>query len=249
MQPDRYSLDAWKRMSPKRRFKKSAEWARKLLRTYQAHESIEEKDWLRFTEFISIIGEETPPSIHSPSWLRNMIYKWAQKAEWRISDNMSSLLSGDLLNPVWDWGEWVVYIDSLRSLHNIGSIIRTVEAFRLGEVWLHPSIPLSHPSLSKTSMGALDLVTIRHVTEEELFLKAPQPIVALEITDDAISLYDWVPSDHGTIIVGNEELGCSPKLLTNVSYVVYIPLGGCKGSINVANSFAIAASKITEHIR
>lgn len=136
----------------------------------------------------------------------------------------------------------VVYLDNLRSSHNVGSILRTVEAFALGKVVFSGQTPdASHPQVQNTSMGAYQWVEWEnHRPLSEL----PKPVIALETTEGAASIHDFLFPNSFTLAVGNEEYGCSEETLQCADYHVEIPLRGRKNSLNVANSFAIAAAEI-----
>lgn len=135
-----------------------------------------------------------------------------------------------------------IYLDNLRSAHNVGSIIRTVEAFRLGTILFSEKTPfIDHDQVKKTSMGSFEWVNCHKLNN---FDSLPHPIIALETSENAISLYDFIFPEVFTLIVGNEEYGCSEHTLQIADYVLEIPLRGRKNSLNVANAFAIVASEI-----
>lgn len=135
-----------------------------------------------------------------------------------------------------------VYLDNLRSAFNVGSILRTVEAFRLGEVHFSPSTPnIKNPKVQKTSMGTYDKVRC-HVA---LTLDAlPRPFIALETADFAPPICSFTFPRSFTLLLGNEEYGLSKEVLEAVDQFVQIPLVGNKNSLNVASALAIAASFI-----
>ena len=135
-----------------------------------------------------------------------------------------------------------IYLDHLRSAHNVGSIIRTTEAFALGDIYFSESTPTTeNDQVRKTSMGAFEWINCHSKTR---LTDLPQPIICLETAADAIPLYDFVFPDTFTLVVGNEEYGCSDQALCLASFIVEIPLYGKKNSLNVANAFAIAAAEI-----
>lgn len=143
--------------------------------------------------------------------------------------------------PIWPIA---IYLDHVRSAHNVGSIIRTVEAFSLGRIYFSEQTPFyTHKQVKDASMGTSEWVEcIQGVQLESL----PRPIIALETCQDAISLYEFVFPESFTLAVGNEEYGCSEHTLKNADYIVEIPLRGRKNSLNVANAFAIAVSEISK---
>ena len=76
-----------------------------------------------------------------------------------------------------------------------------------------------------------------------------RPIIALETCDKALSLYDFLFPTSFTLVVGNEEYGCSDESLILADFIVEIPLRGHKNSLNVANALAIAANEIVRQQR
>ncbi|MBS4167968.1 TrmH family RNA methyltransferase [Parachlamydia sp. AcF125] len=140
-----------------------------------------------------------------------------------------------------------IYLDNIRSAFNVGSIIRTVEAFSLGSVYFSKDTPfIEHAQVQKASMGTFEWVTcFKDVSLPDL----PKPLIALETSPDALSLYDFVFPEIFSLILGNEEYGCSESTLKEADFLLQIPLTGRKNSINVANAFAIAAGEICRQKR
>ena len=139
-----------------------------------------------------------------------------------------------------------IYLDNLRSAHNVGSIIRTTEALRLGELHFSEKTPfVTHPKITKSSMGTATFVTC-HQSSQVSSLK--KPLIALETHRDAISLYDFTFPKSFTLLVGNEEYGLSKDALQASNHILKIPLFGSKNSLNVANAFAITAAEIRRQL-
>lgn len=140
-----------------------------------------------------------------------------------------------------------IYLDNLRSAFNVGSILRTTEAFRLGKVCFAKQTPfVDNPKVQKTSMGTCDkLICEQNVELEHL----PRPIIALETHCSATSLFDFAFPKTFTLVLGNEEYGVSKELLKQAEHIVQIPLVGYKNSLNVASAFAIAAGVISHQLR
>ena len=136
-----------------------------------------------------------------------------------------------------------IYLDQIRSAYNLGSIIRTCEAFRLGSIHLSPFCPSKgHKEIAKTALGAEHHVEIfENARLEDL----PRPWIALETGTNAYNYASFpFPQAGGTLIFGNEEFGVSNTILAKADYLVEIPLQGVKNSLNVANAFSIIASSI-----
>lgn len=135
-----------------------------------------------------------------------------------------------------------LYLDNIRSAHNVGSMLRTVEAFSLGSVHFSPATPyIDHKQVKDAAMGAAEWIDCR---KDSRLDDLPRPIIALETSDEAQSIYDFTFPDAFTLVVGNEEYGCSAHTLDAADVIVEIPLRGRKNSLNVANALAIAAAEI-----
>lgn len=135
-----------------------------------------------------------------------------------------------------------IYLDRLRSAHNVGSIIRTVEAFALGSIYFSEQTPyIDNKQVQDASMGAFQWVPCYCDKKVD---QLPKPLIVMETSPHAISLYDFIFPEKFSLAVGNEEYGCSDEVLKAADYIVEIPLRGRKNSLNVANAFAIAVSEI-----
>lgn len=133
-----------------------------------------------------------------------------------------------------------IYLENIRSAHNVGSIIRTAEAFALGTLYFSAKTPpITHKQVKDAAMGADAWV-------EASSAPPPKPLIALETT--GTSLYDFRFPPAFTLALGNEEYGCSDELLASADAIISIPLAGRKNSLNVANAFAIAAAEIRRQL-
>ncbi len=154
---------------------------------------------------------------------------------------LPAIRRGDRLQAELPW-TLAVYFDHIRSAHNVGSMLRTIEAFALGKAYFSDDTPsaLEKP-VQDAAMGSCQwLECHRGVALESL----PRPIIALETAPEAVSLFDFIFPETFTLVVGNEEYGCSDHTLKLTDILVKIPLRGHKNSLNVANAFAIAAAEI-----
>jgi len=136
------------------------------------------------------------------------------------------------------------YLDGIRSAYNVGSILRTCEAFRLGHVYFAKKTPfIDNKKVIKTAMGTSPIVPcFQDVDIKNL----PRPFIGLDTSDMAIPLHEFSFPEKFTLILGNEEYGICDEMLKELDHIVEIPMVGCKNSLNVACAFAIAANKIKE---
>lgn len=141
----------------------------------------------------------------------------------------------------------IVATDNVRSMHNIGSIFRTADAFLVKELILGgiSGIP-PHPEIAKTALGAEDIVNWRYaedILSEALRLKNEDwKICVLEQVHDSIPLQNFKPykGEKLVLIVGNEVSGVDQRIVDIADYVIEIPQYGTKHSLNVSVSAGIA---------
>jgi tRNA G18 (ribose-2'-O)-methylase SpoU len=135
-----------------------------------------------------------------------------------------------------------IYLDNIRSAYNVGSILRTSEALRIGSVYFAEKTPfIDNEKVQRTAMGAAEIVPChQHFSLSEL----PRPLIALDTSDEAIPVASFLFPEQFTLVLGNEEYGVSDSLLTQADILLEIPLFGAKNSLNVACAFAITAAEI-----
>ncbi len=135
-----------------------------------------------------------------------------------------------------------LYLESIRSPFNLGSIIRTAAAFGIARIGMSDDCPsLDHPRVRRSAMGAVDLVEVRRGSAAELRGTPEVPWIALETGGRPCFEYPY-PA-RGILMLGSEELGLSPGALALAAGRVSIPLSGAKASLNVgvAGGIALAA--------
>jgi tRNA G18 (ribose-2'-O)-methylase SpoU len=148
----------------------------------------------------------------------------------------------------------IVALENIRSLLNIGAILRTAEFFGIKEVWLvgytgreqADGNELNH-KISKTALGAeknLKIVFLRNtlsllnrITVKKLTL------VAIEQHPQSISLHKWQPKPNSVLVFGSETSGVSPQVLAAADQIVEIPRRGIKNSLNVSVCAGIVIGK------
>lgn len=135
-----------------------------------------------------------------------------------------------------------IYLDHIRSAHNIGSIIRTTEALRLGSICFPSTMTSIDSKKTKdTAMGSLDKIPYRKIQN---FQDLKSPLIALETCHNALSIYDYTFPQSFSLLLGNEEYGLSKDSLQQADVFLQIPLYGFKNSLNVACAFSLIAGEI-----
>lgn len=132
----------------------------------------------------------------------------------------------------------VVVLDNVRSGHNVGSIFRTCDAFRVEKLFLCGITPVPpHPEIHKTALGATESVAWEYVetTSRALqSLKDSYMVVAVEQAHHSIPLVSFRPEKPLALIFGHEVYGIDEDILSMVDVCVEIPQYGTKHSLNVS---------------
>lgn len=135
----------------------------------------------------------------------------------------------------------VVVLDEVRSLHNIGSVFRTSDAFLVNCIYLCgiTAIP-PHPEMHKTALGAEDTVNWiykKHTLEavEELHNEG-YTVLAIEQVEGSTMLGDLVLDKNKkyAIVMGNEVKGVQQEVVNACDGCIEIPQYGTKHSLNVS---------------
>lgn len=146
----------------------------------------------------------------------------------------------------------------MRSLHNVGSLLRTAEGLGIDKVFLTGYTP--HPSyngdprlphigqrqtnqIHKTALGAEELVDwqyVQDVTEVMEDLKSQGLlIVALEQSSKSVKLNEFKTTSDIALLLGREVEGLDPALLKLCDEAIEIPMFGQKESFNVVEAAAM----------
>lgn len=134
-----------------------------------------------------------------------------------------------------------VVLEDIRSGHNVGSIFRTADAFRLAEMVLCGFTPgPPDREVAKTALGATASVpwTRREngLLAVRSLIEAGCHAVAVEQTLHARSIGSWSPPPDRplALIFGNELRGVSQGVIEACHECLCIPQFGAKRSLNVS---------------
>jgi tRNA G18 (ribose-2'-O)-methylase SpoU len=147
----------------------------------------------------------------------------------------------------------VLVLDNIRSMHNVGSIFRTCDAFRIKKIYLcgiTASPP--HRDIRKTALGADESVDWCYykTTKEALSELKDCHICALEQVINSVPLRNVQLPKNKTValIVGNEVDGVDDCLFKWCDQIIEIPQFGVKHSFNVSVSTGITLWEIFNKI-
>lgn len=134
-----------------------------------------------------------------------------------------------------------IILDNIRSLHNIGSVFRTADAFLIESIYLCGICATPpHNEIHKSALGAENSVPWKYYSDtqtvvEELKGKGYQ-LIAIEQTEKSISLEKFTinKNEKFGLVFGNEVRGIQQNIVDMCDYSVEIPQFGTKHSFNIS---------------
>ncbi|MFP9112397.1 RNA methyltransferase [Flavobacterium sp. RHBU_3] len=149
----------------------------------------------------------------------------------------------------------IIVLDDIRSLHNIGSVFRTADAFLLEKIYLC-GITATPPNkeIHKTALGATDTVEWEYEKDVTAVITKLQQqgvkVFAAEQVENAIMLQDFNPlmGDKYALVFGNEVKGVSQDAINLCDGVIEIPQIGTKHSLNISVSAGVVVWDIFNKI-
>ncbi len=140
----------------------------------------------------------------------------------------------------------ILVLDNVRSLHNIGAMFRTADAFLIEKIVLCGiTARPPHRDIHKTALGATE--SVNWVYEKETLnviqqLQKEGVIVWAVEQADGATMLDQVmiePNKKHALVFGNEVTGVQQAVVSACQKVVEIPQWGTKHSLNISVSAGI----------
>jgi tRNA G18 (ribose-2'-O)-methylase SpoU len=140
----------------------------------------------------------------------------------------------------------ILLLDDVRSLHNIGSVFRTADAFLIEKIILC-GITATPPNkeIHKTALGATETVEWEYsksILESIDNLKRNTvTVLAIEQVESSIFLQDFKIEQNTkyALVFGNEVFGVSQEAIGLCDGCIEIPQLGTKHSLNISVSAGI----------
>lgn len=135
----------------------------------------------------------------------------------------------------------VVVLDNVRSMHNVGAVFRTADAFIVEKIILCGITPVPpHREIHKAALGAtesVDWIYEKEISSAINNLKNDSfEIVGIEQTTNSQNIRDYAinPGKKYALVLGNEVDGLSDEALPLYDTFLEIPQLGTKHSLNVS---------------
>lgn len=150
----------------------------------------------------------------------------------------------------------VIILDNIRSMHNIGSVFRTADAFLMEKICLC-GITATPPQkeIHKTALGATESVawqyydkTIKAIEEAKA---AGYTILAIEQTEKAHTLEEISidPQEKYALVFGHEVKGVAQEVVNACHGAIEIPQEGTKHSLNISVSAGVVLWEFYKQFR
>ncbi len=135
----------------------------------------------------------------------------------------------------------IAVLENVRSAYNVGSVLRTADAFLLEAVYTtgytaHPP----HKEISKTALGADESVTNEHfATAQEAIAQLKSQgfvVLAIEQAENSQQLHNFSPEagERIALVFGNEVTGVEQSTILLCDGCIEIPQLGMKHSLNIS---------------
>jgi len=150
----------------------------------------------------------------------------------------------------------IVVLDNVRSMHNVGAVFRTADAFCLAGVYLcgitaRPGAEEIH----KTALGAEETVDWQYFADTREAINALQQsgytVFAIEQCHNSTMLHD-VQLDANqkyAIVMGHEVFGVQQEVVDMADGCIEIPQYGTKHSLNVSVTAGIVMYTLSQQLR
>jgi len=136
---------------------------------------------------------------------------------------------------------FIVVLDNIRSLNNVGSVFRSSDAFLVESIYLCGiTAQPPHRDIHKTALGATDSVNWKYFENTDTAItelkKDGYKIVSVEQAEHSIMLQDFrvQSSEKYALVLGHEVKGVDQKIINRSDYVLEIPQFGTKHSFNIS---------------
>lgn len=143
-----------------------------------------------------------------------------------------------------------VILDNVRSMHNVGAVLRSSDAFKVEKVYLCGITPKPpHRDIRKSAIGAEESVAWEGHADASLLVEqlrlSGYQIIAIEQTDSGQSLAEFQvdPRQRYALVLGHEVDGVSEAIVQAADTALEIPQFGTKHSLNISVAAGIVLYK------
>lgn len=151
----------------------------------------------------------------------------------------------------------IIILDNIRSMHNVGSIFRTADAFAVEKIILCGiTAQPPHRDIEKSALGATSTVTWEYeastLTAVTKLKQLGYQVLAIEQAENSFSLegFEFAYNAPYAIVLGNEVDGVQQEVINQADGCLEIPQFGTKHSFNVSVTTGIVMWQVyTSHLK
>lgn len=150
---------------------------------------------------------------------------------------------------------FIIVLDNIRSLNNIGSIFRTADGFRIEAIYLCGiTAQPPHREINKTALGATESVPWKYFKNIESAITELNQnnyyVYAVEQAENSLKLGGFKPdfSRKCAFIFGNEVKGVQQEAINLSDGCLEIPQYGTKHSFNVSITVGIVLWEMSQRL-
>lgn len=138
----------------------------------------------------------------------------------------------------------IIILDNIRSVHNVGAILRTADGAGVDEVILCGITPTpEHKKVHKTALNAEEYVSWTYFKETvEAIMHCKNigfTVYSVEQHNQSKPLNEIELPNKSAFLFGNEITGVAPSISDLCDNTIEIPMSGKKNSLNVATCVGI----------
>lgn len=150
---------------------------------------------------------------------------------------------------------FIIILDNIRSMHNIGSVFRTSDAFAVSELILCGICAQPpHRDIEKSALGATESVDWKYFKETSDAINYAKSlgyrIISIEQTEKSIPLneFNFKVEEKYAFVYGNEVEGVQQEIINSSDNCIEIPQFGTKHSFNVSVTAGIVMWHAFNHM-
>jgi 23S rRNA (guanosine2251-2'-O)-methyltransferase len=138
----------------------------------------------------------------------------------------------------------IVVLENIRSMHNVGSVFRTADAFLIEAIYIcgYTAVP-PRKEIDKTALGATETVTWKYFQKAgeavEQLKSEGYKVFAIEQVENSIPLNQLTTNNKQqtnkiALVFGNEVSGVEQETIALCEGCIEIPQFGMKHSLNIS---------------
>jgi 23S rRNA (guanosine2251-2'-O)-methyltransferase len=148
----------------------------------------------------------------------------------------------------------IVVLENIRSMHNVGSVFRTADAFLIEAVYIcgYTAKP-PRKEIDKTALGATETVHWKYFSTTKEAIEELKTngftLFAIEQVDKSISLekISEISAEKIALIFGNEVSGVEEETILTCEGCIEIPQFGMKHSLNISVAAGIVLWEVVRN--